>query len=130
MKFFLRIQVKLLLAYFVTSFSISGQSLHDPQQNYEPTGGLFDEDSLRQFSLTFYRNDYHQYLKNSWYYAPSERIPAQLELNGVIYDSVGVRYKGNSTFCLPNDIGSRKVPYNIDMNHTTSVALKYWAQKK
>ena len=129
MKFFLRIQVKLLLAYFVTSFSISGQSLHDPQQNYEPTGGLFDEDSLRQFSLTFYRNDYHQYLKNSWYYAPSERIPAQLELNGVIYDSVGVRYKGNSTFCLPNDIGSRKVPYNIDMNHYIGGAKVLGAKK-
>ena len=32
-------------------------------------------------------------------------------------DSVGVRYKGNSTFCLPNDNNSPKVPYNIDMNY-------------
>jgi hypothetical protein len=61
--------------------------------------------------------DYHSYLVNAWFYNPSERIPARLILNGVLHDSVGVRYKGNSTFCLPNDVFSPKVPYNIDMNY-------------
>ena len=32
-------------------------------------------------------------------------------------DSVGTRYKGNSTFCLPNDEGNVKVPYNMDFNY-------------
>jgi len=43
-----------------------------------------------------------------------------ITLNGISYDSVGVRYKGNSTFCLPNDAGNPKLPYNIDMNYFVS----------
>ena len=37
-----------------------------------------------------------------------------------MHDSVGVRYKGNSTFVLPNDNGSPKVPYNLDFNYWVS----------
>ena len=94
-----------------------GQILHNPQDIYDSQGGLFDEDSLRVINLEFYLPSYHSYLVNSWYYSPSERIPAILTLNGITYDSVGVRYKGNSTFCLPNDNSNPKVPYNIDMNY-------------
>lgn len=94
-----------------------GQTLYNPQELYDGPGGLFDEDSLRTIELEFYMQDYHSYLVNAWFYNPSERIPARLTLNGVLHDSVGVRYKGNSTFCLPNDVFSPKVPYNIDMNY-------------
>ena len=48
---------------------------------------------------------------------PDLRIPAILTINNIDYDSVGVRYKGNSTFCLPNDASNQKVPYNIDVNY-------------
>lgn len=94
-----------------------GQSLYNPQQLYDDPGGFFDEDSLRSIHLDFYNPNYHAYLVNSWYYNPDERIPAKLTLNGTVYDSVGVRYKGNSTFCLPNDNFNPKVPYNIDFNY-------------
>ena len=30
---------------------------------------------------------------------------------------LGTRYKGNSTFCLPNDEGNVKVPYNMDFQY-------------
>ena len=105
----------LILLYFpVISF---GQTLYNPQDLYDIPGGLFDEDSLRVINLEFEDPDYHNYLVNTWYYNPDERIPATLTVNGTIYDSVGVRYKGNSTFCLPNDNSNPKVPYNIDMNY-------------
>ena len=93
------------------------QTIYNPQDLYDNPGGIFDEDSLRLIDLEFYNLDYHNYLVNSWYYDPGERIPAKLTLNGTVYDSVGVRYKGNSTFCLPNDNYNPKVPYNIDMNY-------------
>ena len=57
---------------------------------------------------------------NSFFTNPSYRIPATITLNGTVYDSAGVRYKGNSTFCIPNDNGNLKVPYNIDMNYWVS----------
>ena len=93
------------------------QTVYDPQDLYDSPGGLFDEDSLRVIELEFENLNYHSYLVNSWYYNPDERIPATLTVNGTIYDSVGVRYKGNSTFCLPYDNSNPKVPYNIDMNY-------------
>ncbi len=104
------------LSVFAPLFSIC-QTLYNPQVLYDNVGGLFDEDSLRSIYLEFYNPNYHYYLVNSWFYNPDERIPAKLTLNGEVYDSVGVRYKGNSTFCLPNDNNSPKVPYNIDMNY-------------
>ena len=106
----------IFLILLLPIYSIS-QSLYNPQLLYDNPGGIFDEDSLRSIYLDFYNPNYHNYLVNSWYYNPSERIPAILTLNGNQLDSVAVRYKGNSTFCLPNDVQSVKVPYNIDMNY-------------
>ena len=94
-----------------------GQTIYNPQQLYDSPTGFFDEDSVRSIHLNFYNPNYHSYLVNAWYYNPDERIPAKLTLNGTVYDSVGVRYKGNSTFCLPNDNFNPKVPYNIDFNY-------------
>tara|TARA_B100001540_G_scaffold161017_2_gene142493 strand:+ start:1986 stop:3770 length:1785 start_codon:yes stop_codon:yes gene_type:complete len=108
---------KFLFICFFFPYLIIGQTLYNPQQLYDNPGGFFEEDSIREIYLTFYDSDYHTILVDSWFYNPSYRIPAQLTLNGVLYDSVGVRYKGNSTFCLPNDNFSPKVPYNIDMNY-------------
>jgi len=108
-------KVLLILLYLpIISF---GQSLYNPQQLYDSPAGFFDEDSIRDIYLEFYDPNYHSYLVNAWYYNPDERIPATLTLNGTVYDSVGVRYKGNSTFCLPNDNSNHKVPYNIDFNY-------------
>ena len=105
---------------FFCPLLLSSQVIYDPQQLYDSPGGLFDEDSVRSLHLEFYDPGYHSYLVNAWYYNPSERIPAKVTLNGVVYDSVGIRYKGNSTFCLPNDNLNPKVPYNLDFNYFIS----------
>ena len=108
---------KYIFLFLVSPFFLAAQSLYNPQALYDQPGGLFDEDSIRVIDLEFDNQNYHNYLVNSWYYNPDVRIPATLTLNGTVYDSVGVRYKGNSTFCLPNDNLNPKVPYNIDMNY-------------
>ena len=108
---------KIFFALIFLPLVTISQTLYNPQVLYDNSVGLFDEDSLREIYLDFYNSNYHSYLVNAWYYNPDERIPAVLTLNGVTYDSVGVRYKGNSTFCLPNDVFNIKVPYNIDMNY-------------
>ena len=110
-------RIFILILYLSLPLLLFSQTLYNPQQLYDSSGGLYDKDSLRSISLEFYMPGYHNYLVNAWYYNPSERIPAKLTMNGVLYDSVGVRYKGNSTFCLPNDNNNPKVPYNIDMNY-------------
>ena len=110
----------ILISFIFCSFLSFGQTLYNPQDLYDSPGGLFDKDSLRDIYVNFQDPNYHNYLVNSWYYNPDERIPAIVTLNGVVHDSVGVRYKGNSTFCLPNDNGNPKVPFNIDMNYWIS----------
>lgn len=122
---------KLLLLLLYIPFFGLGQTLYNPQNLYDSPAGFFDEDSIRSIHLNFYNPNYHSYLVNSWYYSPDERIPATLTLNGTVYDSVGVRYKGNSTFCLPNDNLNPKVPYNIDFNYfiDTQIVLGYKKMK-
>ena len=108
---------KIHISFFGIPFFSSSPKPVSPQDLYDSQGGLFDEDSIRVIDLEFDNQNYHNYLVNSWYYNPDERVPATLTLNETVYDSVGVRYKGNSTFCLPNDNLNPKVPYNIDMNY-------------
>ena len=108
---------KLLLAVLCFPLFLGAQTLYDPQYLYEAPGGLFDKDSLRSVHVNFQKSNYHSILADSFFTNPTYRIPVTITLNGVAYDSVGIRYKGNSTFVLPNNNGNLKLPYNIDMNY-------------
>ena len=110
----------LIFLLLMSTGIIYSQVLYSPQGLYEEAGGFFDKDSLRSIYIDFEDSDYHDILVNSFFNSPSYRIPATVTLNGIVHDSVGVRYKGNSTFCLPNDQGNPKVPYNLDMNYWVS----------
>jgi hypothetical protein len=101
---------------------ILAQSLtvFDPQIHYDQEGGLYDPNYLRHLYLDFEDDAYHSILGESFFTNPSLRIPATVTFDGTVIDSVGVRYKGNSTFCLPYEQGSVKVPYNLDMNYWIS----------
>jgi len=110
--------IKIILLIF--PILVSGQSIYNPQLLYDSPNGLYDKDSIRSLYVDFEDANYHNILKNSFFTNPSYRIPATITLNGITYDSAGVRYKGNSTFCIPNDNGVPKVPYNIDMNYWVS----------
>ena len=106
-------------AFFFFLFT-NAQNIYNPQSLYESPGGLFEKDSLRDLYIDFLDGNYHNILVQSFFNNPSYRIPATVSLSGVSLDSVGVRYKGNSTFCLPNDDQNPKVPYNLDMNYWVS----------
>ena len=112
---------KALLFIFTFCYFLSfSQSIYNPQYLYDAPGGLYEKDSLRNLHVDFYTPNYHSILVDSFFLNPKYRIPAMITLNGISYDSGGVRYKGNSTFCLPNDAGNPKLPYNIDMNYFVS----------
>ena len=108
---------KYIFLFLVFPFILGAQSLYNPQTLYEAPGGLFDKDSLRSMYVNFQDSNYHSILADSFFTNPQYRLPATLTLNGTIYDSVGIRYKGNSTFVLPNNNSNPKVPFNIDMNY-------------
>jgi len=112
---------KALLFIFTFCYFLSfSQSIYNPQYLYDAPGGLYEKDSLRNLHIDFYTPNYHSILVDSFFSNPKFRLPAMVTLNGITHDSAGVRYKGNSTFCLPNDAGNPKLPYNIDMNYFVS----------
>ena len=102
------------------SFSAQVLMLFDPQTLYDEDGGLFEPTLVREMHINFENDDYHNILTDAFFNTPSLRIPAAVTFNGTTLDSVGVRYKGNSTFCLPYQQNSVKVPYNLDMNYWIS----------
>jgi hypothetical protein len=92
-------------------------TVFDPQTHYDEADGLYDPSYLRHLHIDFEDASFHSILGESFFANPSLRIPATVTFDGIVLDSVGVRYKGNSTFCLPHEQGSVKVPYNLDMNY-------------
>lgn len=113
--------LKVLLVILLVPFTAQTQAvLYNPQTLYDAPGGFYDQSMIREMNIQFYDVNYHNILRNAFFNNPAYRIPAVVSLDGMSYDSVGVRYKGNSTFCIPNDEGNPKVPYNLDANYWVS----------
>ena len=66
-------------------------------------------------NIEFYDSNYDSILEARWYADDKSYLLADITVNGVIYDSVGVRYKGNSSFVEANESNNPKVPLNIDV---------------
>lgn len=105
----------LLLILFSFQFG-NAQTLYNPQTLYDGPGGLFDPAYLRTMDVTFHDPGYHSILVDSWVNETGVRLPATVLFDGLFYSNVMVRYKGNSTFAIPNNNNNPKVPYNLDFN--------------
>ena len=75
--------------------------------------GFYDPDSIRTIELVFAESNWDQILDSLYAEGEEERLVATAIIDGVQYDSVGVRYKGNSTY-QPNRI---KNPFNIKLDY-------------
>lgn len=81
--------------------------------NGQDAGGLYREDTVRAVYLNFSQANYWTLLTNNY---PSQTpIPASMVVDGVTYDSVAVRFKGQTSYSqLPP--GSQKKSFDVDMN--------------
>ncbi|MEL7120416.1 MAG: CotH kinase family protein [Bacteroidota bacterium] len=79
---------------------------------------VFYTDSISTVKLTFPQTiDWHHTLDSLKKKRSDDRIDATLFFNGVEYQEVGVRYKGNSSFNAVEKYGDIKFPFNIKINH-------------
>jgi hypothetical protein len=79
----------------------------------QPTTGLYEEGTIKAIHLTFAQDNWWTLLENS--YDTGIPVMAGLSCNGVTYDSVGVRIKGETSyFMLPP--GAEKVSLDINMD--------------
>lgn len=111
----------LLLAILIGSNFSFAQTLYSPQVLYDAPGGLFDQTVLRTLDVTFYNPSYDTILDSAWTNNTGLRLPATLQLDGgTPYPNVMTRYKGNSTFDIPNGSDNPKLPFNFDMNDSVT----------
>jgi len=86
---------------------------------------LFDDGIVRNYSLLFYATDWQAQLTANWA-TDSGYIPARFSDGTITLDSVGVRYKGNSSYSGVTT--SPKKPYKIKFNEYRS-GQKYYGAK-
>ncbi|OQY27124.1 MAG: hypothetical protein B6244_11615 [Candidatus Cloacimonetes bacterium 4572_55] len=75
--------------------------------------GFYDIESINTIEITFEQSNWDQLLDNLYAAGDEERLIGAALINGAQFDSVGVRYKGNSSYS-PNQI---KNPLNIKLDH-------------
>jgi len=92
---------------------IKYNTLHE----YEREGELYDNNIIRTLNIDFYNQKYDSILNNYWELDKTIYLAANIELDGQKFDTVGVRYKGNSTYFIAEDFDIPKKPINIDLNY-------------
>ncbi len=74
---------------------------------------LYDIDNITIIELTFWDPNWDATLDSYYSAGLDQRLVATCTVNGVAYDSVGVKYKGNSTYNASN----AKNPLNIKLDY-------------
>ncbi len=92
------ISILLLVLYFSKSYA---------QTNF------YNVDSIREIQIDFYDSDWDNQLDSLYVQGDNERILADLIIDGLLYDSVGVRYKGFSSV----SVNRIKNPFNIKLDY-------------
>ena len=77
---------------------------------------FYKTDTIREIKISFHQNNWDAILDSLYIKGDRERILASVLIDGVNYDSVGVRYKGFSSA----SINRVKNPFNIKLNYTIS----------
>jgi spore coat protein CotH len=98
--------MKKLITLLSLSFTIalSAQDLYD-KSNVTTIDLTFEDLNWKQTMDTYYSNDI------------GERLIGSAVVNGVVFDSVGVKFKGNSTYSSNNG----KNPLNVKLDHTNKL---------
>ena len=76
--------------------------------------GLYDEAVLRTLYLQFSDRTWWSQLQAN--YQSKENLPAALTVDGVTYEGVGVRFRGNTSYMMAQN--SQKKSFNIEIDYT------------
>ncbi len=86
---------------------------------------FFDDTFVHEVRITFTDGNWYSTLYASHANDPEDPyFPAAVECDGVAFDQVGVRFKGNSSFSIPGVKKSFKIDFNEYDDDTTFVGLK------
>jgi len=91
------------------------------EAKYYPDADLYDETVLRTLYLEFPNDDWYEELSD--FYKTDVETPADLTVDGVTYHSVGIRFRGNSSYSTIGN--SLKKPFNIAVDYDDSKQRLY-----
>ena len=74
---------------------------------------LYDIDNITTIDIVFEESDWDAILDTYYANEIDERLPATVTINGEVFDSAGVKFKGNSTYSASNS----KNPLNIELDY-------------
>jgi hypothetical protein len=101
--------MKALLHLLVFTFTASVACA----QEADSSAMLFDDTVVHEFTLHFYTENWQDSLLY-YYNQDEEYIPARVEYRGMVFDSVGVRYKGNSSFVQSRSTPKKPFKFKFD----------------
>jgi hypothetical protein len=117
---------KIILIFSLTLFSSIGFSQNLPREFYfstdgkmlqsggKPATGVYDEAKITVMNITFTQTDFIAQMKAN--YAAKKEILASMTINGVKYDSVGVRFKGQTSYQRVASTTSEKFSFNVSLD--------------
>lgn len=77
---------------------------------------IFDINQVREVKIEFEDEKWNDVLDSLKQNGENERLIGKVVFNGMTYDSVGIRYKGNSSYFNVVKTGSSKLPFNLKFN--------------
>jgi hypothetical protein len=78
---------------------------------------FYQWDEIREIRLIFPRDNWASILERMKDAGQEQRMTANLEIDGKIFEEVGVRFKGNSSFKSVKKGGAVKLPFNIKIDY-------------
>ncbi len=83
-----------------------------------PNTGLYNQSQIKKIYLTFSQPNYWAQLDSNYWGWQKLEIPATMVVDGSTYDSVGVRFRGQSSFQQTQS--SEKKPFGISLDYVHS----------
>ena len=85
------------------------------QINSYSQSDFYDIDTVREIRLYFHQSNWDSLLDSFYVEGNNERILANIIIDGLSYDSIGIRYKGFSSV----SVNRIKNPFNIKLDYIT-----------
>jgi hypothetical protein len=89
----------------------------------QPSKGLYEKAIIRTISLDFDQPDFWNLLTEN--YSSRTNIPATMTVDGKMYDSVGVRFKGLTSYRRTNDSQKKSFNISLDYRHENQDLMGY-----
>jgi hypothetical protein len=86
---------------------------------------LYNSSGIKDIKLTFPRGDWDSFMDSVKKIQSESRLKGTMVLDGKIYENVGVRYKGNSSYFSSKKKNIEKLPLNIKLGKKDKIEGKY-----